>query len=355
MKRRTPDSKTPQPGVKQVKSPAGRERPPMPPLGPEFKELEEKGYQVVPSLIDEPTLATLRSDMWDFYEGLGTGIDRNDPGTWATWLSVKDRTFRWPPVLHGGLLQRLGCGQSRVAWKVRAHKKVQEVFLKLWQEEDIKDMLVSFDGINLGRPWQLMGRKRAPKHNDCLHSDQAPCKQDGADGRGWCVQGQVNLNPMPTTASTFYCLEGSHKLWNQFCQERERKRPSADWQLLTDEEVKWFEDRGCPRTRVHAPAGSLILWKSNTIHQGCGPAPDCEDVQRMVVYVCMTPRRLAKGGALVKKRKHFKMVRSCNHVPHESNMFSKGVRWGKSGHMTRHVDNAWVLEDPVLRRLAGFD
>lgn len=39
-----------------------------------------------------------------------------------------------------------------------------------------------------------------------------------------------------------------------------------DWHGFNDEEVKWFEDRGCEILKVECPPGSLVVWDSRCVH-----------------------------------------------------------------------------------------
>ncbi len=44
-----------------------------------------------------------------------------------------------------------------------------------------------------------------------------------------------------------------------------------DWHGFDEEEMKWFEERGCVATKVCAEAGDLIVWDSRTVHYNMLP------------------------------------------------------------------------------------
>eukprot|EP01043_Picozoa_sp_COSAG02_P093635 COSAG02_NODE_30136_length_556_cov_1.365427_1_plen_61_part_10 len=45
--------------------------------------LEEHGYAVVADVLSGEQCAKALDLIWDFNEGMGTGVDRNNPATWV--------------------------------------------------------------------------------------------------------------------------------------------------------------------------------------------------------------------------------------------------------------------------------
>lgn len=58
--------------------------------------------------------------LWDWLEGLGTGIQRRDPATWTP--------ERWPPT-YRGILNTLEVAHQAFVWRVRKHERIRKVTL----------------------------------------------------------------------------------------------------------------------------------------------------------------------------------------------------------------------------------
>ncbi|MDA7771462.1 hypothetical protein N8946_01785, partial [Pseudomonadales bacterium] len=115
----------------------------------------------------------------------GTGINRNDPNTWDN--------ERWPTAVHGGILPGHGIGQCDAQWYIRDVPNVRQSFAAVW---DTEELLVSFDGVSLWRPWSFNPEWKTGLGGSWLHIDQHPLGRPGKQ----CVQGLVNL--LPTTPNT---------------------------------------------------------------------------------------------------------------------------------------------------------
>ena len=104
--------------------------------------LEEHGYVVIANALTGEQTTEALSLMWDYLEGLETGIDRNNRDTWDN--------DRWPTAVHGGILPGHGIGHSAAQWYIRDVPAVKEAFAAVWDDDEL---LVSFDGMALWRPW----------------------------------------------------------------------------------------------------------------------------------------------------------------------------------------------------------
>lgn len=165
-----------------------------------FGPLVRDGYQVIPGVLTPEQCAEGKRLVWKYLEGLGTGLKRDDPDT---WYDVKGEPMRFPPNMHG-ILQRLGVGQCEAVWYVRQIEAVREIFARLWGVHP-DDLLVSFDGMSVGRPHEASKSKRPAGQRLGEHFDQGPKK------RGlWCVQGLVTLNDMDEDDQTLGVVPGSH-------------------------------------------------------------------------------------------------------------------------------------------------
>ena len=79
--------------------------------------------------------------MWNFFEGLDQGISRADPSTWHNWTGR----------LNNGIIYQNGIGQSDLLWFLRSRPPVKRAFANIW---DTDDLVTSFDGMGVFRPWQ---------------------------------------------------------------------------------------------------------------------------------------------------------------------------------------------------------
>ena len=79
------------------------------------------------------------------------------------------------------------------------------------------------------------------------------------------------------------------------------------------------------KKKIKCPRGYGVFWDSRLVHYG-NPiektSPDNFNF-RCVVYICMTPRRLATKKELEKRKKLFSELRMTSHWPHKVKLFPK--------------------------------
>mmetsp|Transcript_75860 Transcript_75860/g.245661 ORF Transcript_75860/g.245661 Transcript_75860/m.245661 type:complete len:256 (-) Transcript_75860:199-966(-) len=213
---------------------------------------------------------------------------------------------------------------------------VKAAFAAAWNEEDL---LVSFDGGGMFRPWayNLAWLTRG----DCwYHTDQSP-KLEGSRGRV-CVQGLVTLCDATPQTGGLVVVPGSHIHHETVCA---RAPDDDDGEDVHDFVAIPLQDpilEGGGRL-VCASAGDLILWDSRTIHcNTCAvPEPDegrarafAQEVDarggpweliRQVGYICMTPRSLAAPGVIEKRTHAFVTNHGTSHWPHKLHDFGAPV------------------------------
>ena len=56
-------------------------------------------------------------------------------------------------VFHGAILPSYGVGHSAAQWYIRDIPKVKQAFAQVW---DTNELLVSFDGVTIWRPWTCL-------------------------------------------------------------------------------------------------------------------------------------------------------------------------------------------------------
>ncbi|KAK7094052.1 uncharacterized protein [Littorina saxatilis] len=261
-----------------------------------MKELEEKGYCVIPNV--------LTSDECDV-----------NIAAYRDWLA-KFPEDEWP-LNDESLIMTYRIGHSEPTWKVRLAAK--KVFETVWQT---KKLLSSFDSVAISPPPEQRQAGGRPVSSFAmpgytwLHLDQSSSRH-GLH----CYQGAVYLEE---TCQTDYCLRvlpKSHKLFREFYdafpEAAERGVKQQDFCQLLNEEITWYEQHGCHLTKVAVPKGGTVVWDSRLVHDNCKPErgrPNC-DRWRFVVFVCMAPARWTTPKDLDKKRHAYHHLRMTTHWP----------------------------------------
>jgi hypothetical protein len=253
--------------------------------------LKENGYVVYGSVYSHEEVEHALNLLWEFLEGLGSGIRRDDPSTWEA--------PNWPPDGNKGILYTHSVGHSPFLWYLRGNVKVAKIFSTIWKVP-IERLLTSFDGCCVMRPTNYNPSWRT--QSGWYHLDQNGLKKPGDH----CFQGQVNLidatedyNPGLIVGSQ------SHKAFDSFFQRfpsqgcYKNGEFKGDFVMLKpDYLVNHFDIK--PK-KLCVPAGSFTIWNSRTIH--CNTPTTIElpiltneeerkqaKLERVVAYICMSPR-----------------------------------------------------------------
>lgn len=264
------------------------------------KILETWGVAIVPDLLDGERCDKMVSGMWDWLELKAPGLDRNNTETYKAVMSLLP--------LHGMLHQHWGAGVAPFAVDVRQDTDVMGFFAGLWrcQEEFLLSSLDGFSAVNM--PEHKAGTTYRGE-NGWLHLDQSPARNAHE-----CWQGFVTGTDTERGDATLVVLAGSHLLHREFAEAWRGQWKDQDWNKLTDDQIKWYLDRGCTRIAVTAPRGSLVLWDSRTVHAGQSPmAGRANPKPRCVVYTCFMPRALAKREDIVRKAQGFLNGETASH------------------------------------------
>jgi len=289
--------------------------------------LKEDGVEVVPNVTKRSEEFVSR--LWDWAESRGTGIRKGDKKTQKSkdWFYGKNGIIEYPCGSH-----------EQVVWDVRCEEGVIQSFAKVHGTEEL---VTSYDRINISRPGKKFNAKgEEKKQKNWAHTDQK------ANEKFNHVQGYVNLIESESDDGGLVVLPGSHKYFKEFHETF----PGAKG-LLTPEQYDWYLKKGLKPVKVNAPAGSLVLWDSRTVHWNYMPVGER---YRMVVYVCMTPARLLDEKNRKKKQKAFKELRATKHSPHQVYLFPKKPRtWGKDLSKWKVTEKAPVITKRGLQ-LAGL-
>lgn len=186
-------------------------------------------------------------------------------------------------------------GHQRHAWYIRTNSKVQEVFKKLW---DTDELIVSFDGSC------YIPKSLDKKDNIWTHTDQASNSPELK-----CYQGLVSLTD--NKERTLVVYEGSHLLHRSYFAERNIK-DSKNWNKIDSTYLNTIRES---KRILNVPKGTLVLWDSRTFHQNQYGLANSEE--RMVQYVCYFPRNHPKNTTKMneKRKKYFTEKRTTSHWP----------------------------------------
>lgn len=303
--------------------------------------LEADGVEVVENVLNEDEILSLQNTMWEWLhtktKHTPKPVIKTDPSTYVSMFKLFPK--------HGMLFQHWDFGHNPLSWRIRQNQNIIDKFRDIWKTNDL---LTSFDGISISLPCEQTHRGW---HNgkEWFHSDQC-FKRSSFE----CAQGFVNLFDVSENDGTLRVLRKSHKLHKSF-QENFKITESSDWCLLNEEQKKFYSDRLGKDSDicVKAPAGSLVLWDSRTIHQGMEPQKERQkDNIRCVPYVCMTPAKLASQVQIKKRIKYFEERRTCNHVPHKVKVFAKVPR--TYGQHLVQVDKDVLEVTELMKNLVGY-
>jgi hypothetical protein len=179
--------------------------------------LGEHGYAVVANVLSGEQCAKALDLIWDFNEGMGTGVDRNDPATW-----VNERWVENAADLNGRASFGLGLPNSEALWYIRSVPAVK----KVWEAiEGTDELIVSIDALCQFRPWGIEPSWRSSSgwfHTDRiagppLTPTQGLAGDCGVHRREYC-QGLVNLIRTSPSTGGNVVIEGSHHFYEQIMQ-----------------------------------------------------------------------------------------------------------------------------------------
>lgn len=314
--------------------------------------LKEHGWAIVDDVLTREECEAYVEGVWDWLEGLGTGISRTDPSTWTgpTWV----QSFK-------GIINSLEVAHQDFVWRIRKHPRLVQIFEMLW---GTNELLSSFDSINVTAP----SAKTGTPHDTAswLHVDQAPLR------RGFfCVQGIVNLVDVSgDTSGTLLVKDRTHSEHAHFFdtassltreqQETLTHSPAGpkDFYVFKPEELPhWESFQTLP---LCAKAGSVFLWDSRTVH--ANTIPQFSEQWRHVVYACYQPCALATEKDLAAKRKAWDDYAVTTHWPAANVSITSGLDYvgeagGKAGGTPPYTlcRTRDAVDDRMLRQLAGVE
>lgn len=279
--------------------------------------LEEYGYVVIKGVASASDVAAAHDALWEFLQP-ACGMKKEDP---STWTDFKFHQIGSPDM---GILHSNGINHSAYLWKARLLPKVRQAFASIYKDNNL---LTSFDGGNIFRPWHnksIPDAELIRTRSGWFHVDQ------GSKLRGLqCVQGLVTFTDADAETGGFCVIPGSHKYHDDLVSKyggggSNFVRCPMEYPALDDAQI-------LPKLK----AGDLLLWDSRTIHCNCPsllPSNNSNssskgsesplitkspnELLRMAAYVCMTPAKWATAEVLRTRVKLFERGKGTTHWPH---------------------------------------
>uniref|UniRef100_A0A6B2LB10 Phytanoyl-CoA dioxygenase n=1 Tax=Arcella intermedia TaxID=1963864 RepID=A0A6B2LB10_9EUKA len=246
---------------------------------------------------------------WDFLEGLGLGIHRNDISSWST--------PKWPDPFGNGILCGDGVGQSELMWYARSLPPIRTIFSKIW---GTSELATSFDGCCFWRAFEYQSAWKTHSAR-AYHLDQNGVTKPSK----CCVQGFLNVLPAGPGDGGLVIVPRSHT--TVYPQIFKNFKGRSDWIPLHNHRPLWEEmipQAGLAPIKVCAEAGDFVVWDSRIIHcNGAGhvprevPADQVLPPRRLVTYVCMTPKSRLRGEVVEERRRCYLNGDTTNHWPED--------------------------------------
>lgn len=289
--------------------------------------LQKYGYCVIEDVFTQQECSNTISEIWDWLEGLNTGIKRNDKTTW--------NNLNWPHCVRQGMINHT-LGQEEFMWRIREHINVLYIFYQIY---GTFELLVSFDGAMFGRPPETNFVQTTTQ--SWLHTDQNIVKnikpENAHKTKYYCVQGIANFEDCGDLDGSLFIGEGSH-LFHSALFNKNGKTPIGNWYMIDKKDLDFLTEKNIKFYKINAPKGSFILFDSRAIHSGY-PSQKKRDSEkfRYVIYVSMTPAKRATEKDLNNKKKAIREGRTTSHWSSNNiKLFGKPQLYGKEAkYMTR--------------------
>ncbi len=167
-----------------------------------------------------------------------------------------------PAIFGKGMAVFNGFGQSDAMWNMRTNKKIQSIFRRIY---DTEELVTSLDGFSI-----FVSKDQ--KSKSWLHIDQNP------KTTLYSIQSSFNFLPVKdTTDAGFVLVPKSH------IDFKPKVTHSKDWIVCDDQPV----DKS---VKLIIPKNCLTLWNSKTIHANEGMTSNERKLNRLTCYITYQPK-----------------------------------------------------------------
>jgi hypothetical protein len=337
------------------------------------KTLESEGAVIVEDAIPLETCKELHEEMLEFHKRWNPALDPRSAEGWK----YKDK----PPGQHGLNQFR---GHETFSWAVRQHPRVVQIFADYYGAEK-EDLVTSFDGFRFH-----VKTNKGRDAESWAHVDVGGAASRGLPFRSLQASVAITSSEHPDDGDFVYWRK-SHRVHEHYFKARPQLEEKKGHFFKIDQNfLREIEKDGRPhlspkdelyespdplpmeRVELRRPAGSMVLWYSETVHESrcpkhyksvkTGSKTEEERHDAAAVFVCMAPRKFAKPGELKKRIEAFEERRATPHWPvRYFSTFPKTPRLrGEEAYRSyeegvKNLGTPDVKLTPLGRRLVGYE
>lgn len=245
------------------------------------KYLVEEGYVVIKDILSLEEHDTVFNLFENDINSVSSAFDISDSSTWK---------IENTPLMYGkGMGVFNGFGQSNFMWELRTNPKIQNIFKKVHNCEEI---VTSLDGFSL-----FVNKNQ--KSKSWLHIDQNPVNTI------YSVQGSYNLFEVGEQDAGFIVNPKSHLTYKPEVKHKK------DWIMVDQEEFIGSA------TKLVIPGNCFTLWNSKLIHANVGiPKTNQttqESINRLTAYITYLPKEKRSQEILEKRIEAYKNGKTTSH------------------------------------------
>ena len=245
------------------------------------KYLVEEGYVVIKDILSLEEHDTVFNLFENDINSVSSAFDISDSSTWK---------IENTPLMYGkGMGVFNGFGQSNFMWELRTNPKIQNIFKKV---HNCEELVTSLDGFSL-----FVNKNQ--KSKSWLHIDQNPVNTI------YSVQGSYNLFEVGEQDAGFIVNPKSHLTYKPEVKHKK------DWIMVDQEEFIGSA------TKLVIPGNCFTLWNSKLIHANVGiPKTNQttqESINRLTAYITYLPKEKRSQEILEKRIEAYKNGKTTSH------------------------------------------
>lgn len=279
--------------------------------------LNKYGVAVLLDVLDPFSCQEFEDGIWRVLNTVSqeyeSPINKQDP------VSYHNLTYLSP--YHKTLVRSCGIPHAQEVWDIRQDSRVVKAFADMYGEGyDRNFMLSNVNGMLISMPPEATGSNYLCNNDLKLRINQHWKKSIKRN-----IEGQVNITNIEAGDSTFLCIPGSNRYFNEFFKVFLTKSNIRQFDLK-DGHVDWFINECNLRpVAMTAPKGSITFYDSRTACCDIAPVigrPNPGNI-RMSLQVSMSPKNYHSDRNIDKIKKGFEQSKITENIPHYCCYFSE--------------------------------
>ena len=240
--------------------------------------LNEYGYVVLKDILSQTEINDSMELFKQDINSVSPNFDINNNETF---------TINNTPIMWGkGIAVFNGFGQSNFMWSLRTNSKIQNIYKKI---HNCDELVTSLDGFSLFV-------SKTQKSSPWLHIDQNP------NNNIYSIQGSYNFMPVNNDDAGFICIPKSHITFSPKIKHKN------DWVICENQ-----KDLVKKSVKLIIPANCFVLWNSRLIHANEGMKKNSSTINRLTTYITFMPKNLRSENILNQKIEAYKNGKSTSH------------------------------------------